>query len=123
MKIKERSDCKNCKVRDFIEHFFYDCDLVKPLWAEIEKELESHLQSPIKLIDRVVLLGATDEDIKTNTSAALDTINHAIIVGKLSISKFKYGPARSLLEIFQSECNLRRLWKHSDSSSENRHVA
>ena len=38
MGIRNTSDCTTCKTKDYIEHFFVNCTLVKPLWTEIKKK-------------------------------------------------------------------------------------
>ena len=51
---KTRSDnCRICNVCDFIEHFFFSCLGVKPLWNLIESLLH------VKLVATDVMFGYT----------------------------------------------------------------
>ncbi len=110
MNIALSQNCTHCNVVDFSEHFFYHCELVKDLWLEIEKHIITLTNINIKLNESAVLLGY----IQKNSIPALDiqTINKLIAIGKLAISKFKYGKQRNLIEIFESECNIRSIDLH-----------
>lgn len=108
MKIKDSVKCEHCQVIDFIEHFFYSCSLVIPLWREIERDVQLHVHPSIKISEQMVLLGATvDYNI---SKSSLERVNLALAIGKLAISKFKYGKGGRLLEIYRRESLIRKLW-------------
>ena len=111
MKLKESRNCQHCNEPDFIEHFFFSCKKVQPLWKEIEKDLQAHLGTSISISEEMVLLGAV-EGIDVEKRKWKIT-NAAITIGKLTVSKYRYGKVRNILEIYESESSLRQLWRTS----------
>ena len=88
--------------------FFFHCQKVQLLWLEIQRDKQSHLNVSVKLDEKCVILGIVAfADI---SNSHLNTINQAIAIGKLSISKFRYGKQRNILEIYETDSNLRKLW-------------
>ena len=83
MGIKTSSDCTHCKERDYLEHFFAECALVRPLWREIEKTINVYLKRRIILSTSHIMIGINES---TLTKKELQVINHAIIIGKMCIS-------------------------------------
>ena len=109
MSIKNSQNCEWCDEFDYIEHFFATCRLVKPLWKEIESQINVFIGKKIKLSIKNILLGvSTNDEISTKYIA---NINHAILIGKMVISKFKYGNAHNIKDTFEKEAKLRNLWK------------
>ena len=108
MKISFSADCKHCQNRDFIEHFFVHCKKVSKLWTEISKDICAYTGEKVTLDEEKILLGIPQ--IYGINKVSMDKINLAIAVGKLTISKFKYGKPRNLLEIYENESRLRKLW-------------
>ena len=39
-----------------------------------------------------------------------EKVNQIIALGKLIISKYKYGPQRNIMEIYEAECVIRKIW-------------
>ena len=37
---KDSDNCDYCNVRDFIEHFFCDCIVVRQIWHVLEEKIE-----------------------------------------------------------------------------------
>ena len=62
----------------------------------------------INLSEDFIILGP--HDLPMVPSEVLLKINLAIAVGKLSISKFRYGKKRYILEIYETEGRIRHLW-------------
>ena len=106
MGIAPNSLCQICKVQDFTEHFFAECTAVKLMWKEIEKYLAIYMGRSIKLSSSSILLGI-DNSIASGNEQKI--INHAILIGKMCISKFKYGKPTHLISLFQTECETRLL--------------
>ena len=71
-------------------------------------EINMYLGKNLAFDEKAVLLGAN----LINGLGASQTpiINEVITVAKLSISKFRYGPNRPLLDIYHTEANIRKLW-------------
>ena len=108
MKLSNTENCKHCKVKDYIEHFFFSCEKVKPLWKEIEKDIQAFLGVRIVFDEATVLLGALD--IPGVRKTVCNQINHLIAVGKVTVSKFKYGKGRNILEIYETESRVRKIF-------------
>ena len=109
MSIKNTQNCEWCDEFDYIEHFFATCRLVKPLWKEVESQINVFIGKKIKLLNRNVLLGVTTNDEIAKKYIA--NINHAILFGKMVISKVKYGNAHNIIDTFEKEARFRNLWK------------
>ena len=107
MKISSSDECKFCHTKDFIEHFFVHCKRVLPLWHEITKDIFSISGVPVALDESKILLGVPQ--IRGVSAVIMKKINLVIAVGKLTISKFKYGKPRNILEIYETECHLRNI--------------
>ena len=112
MNIKEDNLCSWCdnNTIDNTEHFFFECPIVKPLWVEIEKDINTYMGKNLRLEIKAIILGPNY--IPTLTNKELIQLNHVIAVGKLSISKFKYGPQRNIVEIYKTDSMIRKLWQH-----------
>ena len=112
MNIKDDNLCSWCdnNTIDNTEHFFFECPSVKPLWVEIEKDINMYMGKNLRLEIKVIILGPNL--IPTLTNIELIQLNHVIAVGKLSISKFKYGPKRNIVEIYKTDSLIRKLWQH-----------
>ena len=108
MKIANSENCGNCQTRDSMEHFFFYCTLIKPLWLEIQTDIQLRFGIPIKFTDKMVITGIVQMD--GCSKYLLDKINHLIAIGKLTISKYKYGKKRLLLAIYETECNIRNIF-------------
>ena len=106
MGISESNLCKVCKEIEFIEHFFATCSTVSPLWKEIENQIAAHVGTRIHLEEQTIVLGYHP----STTCQYTKKVNHALLIGKLAISKVKYGTQRNLIETFNSEASLRKLW-------------
>ena len=108
MGVRESNLCSTCKVVDHTEHFFYFCNISKPLWQEIQKQILIHTNINIKLDAKRVMLGISKDDItKENIRTK---INHALLVGKMVISKIKYGKRRHIIDTFNTEALYRNIW-------------
>ena len=108
MGIRESNLCKVCKVIDHTEHFFYYCNISKPLWQEIEKQILIHTNLIIKLDAKRVLLGISKDDV--SKEMVRTKINHALLVGKMVISKVKYGKQTQIINTFNTEALYRNVW-------------
>ena len=109
MKVKNTNECDFCGCEDYIEHVFVHCQKIQPLWIEIEKQLSIILNKTVKLTICDKLIGFKRSD---NGLSIKEThfINHAILIGKLTISKFRYGFRFNIKDMLYREANLRNLW-------------
>ena len=60
-----------------------------------------------KIVEKDVILGV--QDIEGLSKKDLKQINLWIAIGKLVVSKFRYGKTRNIIEIYETECRLRKL--------------
>ena len=100
------SDCNYCGVRDFIEHFFCDCIIVRRLWLVLEEKIELILGHHFVLTEVFKLFGVTSNDVPVGL---VNKINHLLLLVKMCISKFKYGSYHNILLLFDYELKLRSL--------------
>ena len=107
MKLKDSDLCKNCNILDTIEHFFFDCDYIKNIWKEIETLITKHTNQILSLNSKSVLLGWLPGNnlIKTHVYK----INLFILIGKLVISKCKYGKVNNPLILLENEITFRKM--------------
>ena len=79
-------NCTRCGQEDSIEHFFAECPAVRPLWTEVANLIAIWLGRRLTLTTSMILLGVEQGKLSSKESK---TINLAILIGKLCISKFK----------------------------------
>ena len=114
MKVRPNILCDKCNLPDFIEHFFVECDLIKGFWDYISCYIESSINIKVKLSTKEILLGLTYTDYEHIKNKDINYINAIILLGKLCISKLRYGQIKSIYLIFDLELNLRsRTLKHN----------
>ena len=104
MKKIDTMNCLSCAEIDFIEHFFCECKIVKPLWQEVEDLAKIKYGKIIKLQNTDILFGKDVESPKKFTY-----LNSLILIAKMCISKFKYGQHPNILYLFTRECKLRKI--------------
>ena len=98
--------CTYCEDNiDFIEHFFVECPKISILWSFIEGKIYSELNISMKLTAGDILLGCPRKG--QMLSHDMRYINYLIIIGKLCISKYKYGTPVNIILLFESEIRLR----------------
>ena len=107
MKIKSSILCDHCHVPDYIEHFFCDCSLVCNFWRHISNFIKAKTSIDICLNRKHILFGLVHSHFAHIKREVFDYINHIILIGKLSISKFKYGKTKNMYLIFETELDIR----------------
>lgn len=107
MGITDTDLCSTCKEMDYTEHFFFRCSQVQPLWQEIENRLAAYLGFRIHISEQVVMIGILNDNRVSKSD--LKVINHAILIGKMSISIFRYGKMKNLMIIFEQAATYRKL--------------
>ena len=108
MKKVESVLCNWCTETDSIEHFFVYCHKVRPLWTHIESIASAHYNVRIHLSASDIFLGYKTLN---QTPQRHTFINALLCIGKLCISKFKYGAQYhpNLVVLFNRECVLRNI--------------
>ena len=108
MKIALSKDCISCGETDYSEHFFFSCTKVRVIWNELESIISSKMGKKISL-DLADVMVVVINKPNLNKKDIL-WINHIILVGKMVISKMKYGPKRYPLVILEQDLRLRNLF-------------
>ena len=107
MKIKPSELCETCQVSDYIEHFFYECSLIQNFWKQVINFIRTKINFEISLNKNNILMGLSYREFPNYKRVTLDIINSIILIGKLCISKFRYGKIKNLYLIFEIEYSLR----------------
>ena len=99
---RNSSKCQECNEEDYLEHFFFNCKLVRSVWCEIESII-------LEQIGRKVEISLTDSlfGFYKRNKGENEFINRLIIIAKVCISKFKYGKHPNLTFLFKNELSLR----------------
>ena len=106
---KENSNiCNSCNVVDYLEHFFCDCIKTKPIWVYATNVIRNKLNIRNFTLSVENIMFNINSDIHDNNSRF---INYVIVIGKMCISKFRYGDHPCLLFLFERELRLRGLLK------------
>ena len=84
MKVTNTNKCNYCtNYVDFIEHFFCDCEYVKPLWKYIEQKITLQLQKHVTFTVTDILFGVNNNSLSKHDKRL---VNHLILIGKMCIS-------------------------------------
>ena len=106
MKLKNTETCEWCEEIDHSDHAFFYCNKMKPLWNEIENYFSAKTKNIHRIKKQDVMFGIlkyqTDLKIKH-----LNLLNQLILIGKLTISKFRYGNRSDLIYMLHRELMLR----------------
>ena len=105
MSLADSSNCTFCNERDYIEHFFCSCRQITSLWNTINLILSSVTGNTEVLSQNQILFGVQPREYPNYLR---NEINCMILVGKMCISKFKYGDHPNLIQLFNFEWSLRK---------------
>ena len=99
----DSNKCDACDMDeiDFIEHFFFTCKTINPIWKLVTTEIMLKLDTHINITQNIALLGYTEKTKHSNK------INHLISLAKMCISKYRYGERTPISIIFNRELRLR----------------
>ena len=107
MGITDTNKCPYCvNETDFIEHFFFHCQKIKILWKHIEDMYYIKFGQSVKITLIDVLIGRKKNSL---TKEMYTLLNHSILIGKMCISKFRYGTPLNIILMFERECSIRKL--------------
>ena len=106
--ITDSNKCPYCTNEiDYIEHFFFKCNKIRKIWNHIEELFELKFGLKVKLNTMDVLLGREKGNL---SSEMYRFLNHLILIGKMCISKFRYGTPIDIILMFENEILLRGLY-------------
>jgi len=98
------SKCETCHVEDYLEHFFFYCKRVRQLWEEIQRLIYIETGKNITLTVTDCLFGFYSGSPREN-----QLINKLIIIGKLCVSKYKYGKHPNIELLLRHELKIRNV--------------
>eukprot|EP00916_Digyalum_oweni_P020964 GHVL01034892.1.p1 GENE.GHVL01034892.1~~GHVL01034892.1.p1 ORF type:complete len:109 (-),score=6.87 GHVL01034892.1:316-642(-) len=108
MGIRMNNKCSFCPDKiDFVEHFFYECSAIHPIWERITNKVFQQYNVNIKIDVQTALLGYMKTPGMSNN--LVNYINLLIIVAKMCVGKFKYGKPIEIVCMFNSELDLRHI--------------
>ncbi len=76
--------CMNCNIPDTIQHFFYHCSNVQPLWTHFKNWWEVNMQEQIELTEIDIIFG------KIPVTKENKSLNLCILLAKQYIDRQKY---------------------------------
>ena len=113
MKVKENNKCTYCnEFVDYIEHFFFECPVVRDFWQYIEQHILINFNVQVHLIAFDILFGIKCFNVG---KIKLKKMNHVILIAKMCISIFRktqshcaltisfFKPAKSLLHLIHKK--------------------
>ena len=107
MKVTDDNKCPLCRDEvDYLEHFFFFCPPVRQFWTQIELYLKSLIGIQIDLQVSNVLFGIRDK-MKIDQQR-FHSINHIILIAKMTISIYKKTCARgNIFLLFEQQMQYR----------------
>ena len=106
MSIANTNKCNVCAVdkTEYIEHFFFGCTKIKPVWRVVEQEISKRTGTHLEISETIGLLGFLDN---AHTAREQKIINQLILIARICIGKCRYANGPNLDIIFDKELALR----------------
>ena len=105
MKVRDNHFCQFCLGEvDYVEHFFYDCRICQQLWDHVKQILNVICGENIMFNAKEVLGICKNDEYNTEE---WKLINLCLLVGKVCVSKHKYGTHSHLKSLFDYELMIR----------------
>ena len=104
MGLRTTNKCTFCDEVDYIEHFFWFCQKVKPVWRVCFDYIYRLTGKWLAFSETDVLFGYQPEQMR---KFEIQVINHLILIAKMVISKFKYGIVTDICLLFEKEFEIR----------------
>ena len=108
MKISSTELCEFCRVPDFLEHFFVACKKLEGYWEHVFRLINSLTKFQFGVKTEWILFGITQGEAIVASKADLKLANHTILLGKVCVSKMRYGKIPNIFVIFELEWCLRK---------------
>ena len=107
MKVTESNKCDSCVHDiDYIEHFFFECPVIKSFWKTVESIIMSKTGKLNMFSCTDILFGMTSKDLSLND---INDINHILLIGKMSISIARKTKSLSSINIiFEHHLSIRK---------------
>ena len=108
MKIVSSENCNFCREPDYVEYFFIECTKLLGYWEYLFRLINSYSKFNFKQSNENILFGINREEAKTASKSDLRIANSIILIGKMCVSKMRYGETKDVFLIFEMEWSLRR---------------
>ena len=108
MKLIKSEKCEICREPDFLEHFFVNCSKLKDFWKNVFRTINSYTTYKFNEDLLSILFGITQDETTKAAKADLKIANSIILIGKLCISKMRFGHLKDLMLIFDIEFGIRK---------------
>ena len=106
MNLRTSNACNYCGQLDTLEHFFFHCIYVKPIWGELERKAESLCNKYMRLTAKDAIIGIGKDTIRDKKK--INLLNNMIIIGKSAISKVKFHQKTNFLIALEHELTIRQ---------------
>ena len=92
----------------FLEHFFIDCSKLNGFWRTVFSTINTFTNYKFQENWEVILFGIDQDDKIKASTTDLKIANTIILIGKMCISKMRYGLIKDINLIFEIEWDLRK---------------
>ena len=77
MGIANTNKCNVCAVdeTDYIEHFFFACTKIKPVWRVVEQEISKRTGTHLEISETIALLGFLDNTHSTREKKSTNSFS------------------------------------------------
>ena len=104
--IKNTELCEHCGVKDFIEHMFIHCSLIKNFWQYVFNTICFKTSIRFPMNDCNILFGFSERrDGVTETQ--LNTAKYILLIARMCVSKVRYREVTNAQFVFDSETKQR----------------
>ena len=108
MKKRPTEMCEFCDERDTVIHFFVNCPVARNVWKEAEKVIVQLTSKTIHLSDKVIMTGLPSHEA-TLSKKELNKLNYICLIGKHTISKYRFERKGKANFLFERELWIRNI--------------
>ena len=108
MKKRTSEMCEFCGERDTVIHFFVRCPVARDVWKEAEKVIVQLTSKAVHLSDKMIMAGLPSEEASFSKKD-LNKINYICLIGKHTISKYKFEKVGKVSILFERELWIRNI--------------
>ena len=108
MKIKNNENCDICGERDTPLHCFVLCPIAKEVWKDAENCIFKISSQVIKLNEKIIMIGLFNDTLVYGRIIQ-NLVNKICLIGKFSISKYRYFRQGKISILFEKELLLRNM--------------
>ena len=109
MGIRNSDLCEHCGVKDYIEHMFVHCTLLKDYWKLIFDLIYQKCRTRFPATEGNILFGFGTE-VYAESKKCRDVANHILLIAKMCISKMRYRSesyTKNVFLVFENDWAIR----------------